>query len=394
MRVAIDARPAIDAEKTGVGWYAWHLIHELPAVDPKTRYVAWYLHAKGAFRRRRSRRRFFPGAGAQVGAGRGNFAEHASRFPARLFSPVASRLHVPRVEWLTPFDVLFAPNFIPPPTEQPFVVTVHDIAFALFPETATHLSPRWHAGFRRGIERAGRILVPSAATRNDLVERFDVAPARVSVVPLGVEPARNVTDAELDAVRGRHGLDGPYVLFVGGIERRKNLPALVRAFASLPQDLGISLVLAGGSVARDPRAARELESAMRASSDGVRRRVVTTGYVSEDDKAALLAGAEALVYPSTYEGFGFPVLEAMAAGTPVVTSDRSSLPEVAGGAALLVDPASDEAIARGIERVLTDSELRKRLHAAGPDRARSYTWERTARGTADALHAVAAEAGR
>ncbi|MFL5735843.1 MAG: glycosyltransferase family 4 protein [Actinomycetota bacterium] len=384
MRVAIDARPAIDAEKTGVGWYAWHLLHRLPLVDPETQYLAWYLHAKGLF----GRKRFFPEAA------RRNFAEYASRFPARLFSPVASRLHVPRVEWLAAFDVLFAPNFIPPPTERPFVVTVHDIAFTLFPETATHLSPRWHAGFRGGIERAGRVLVPSAATRDDLVERFAVENDRVRVIPLGVEPARATNDADVERVRRRFSIDGPYVLFVGGIERRKNLPALVRAFASLRQDLGISLVLAGGAVARDPGASRELEAAVRALPERVGRRVVATGYVSEQDKAALLSGAEALMYPSTYEGFGFPVLEAMAAGTPVLTSDRSSLPEVAGDAALLVDPSSEEEIARGIERLLTDSELRTRLREAGLERARSFTWDRTARETAEALHAVAAEAGR
>jgi glycosyltransferase involved in cell wall biosynthesis len=384
MRVAIDARPAIDSEKTGVGWYAWHLLHRLPVVDPEAQYVAWYLHAKGVFRRKR----FFPEAA------RRNFAEHASRFPARLFSPVASRLHVPRVEWLTPFDVLFAPNFIPPPTERPFVVTVHDVAFALFPETASHLSPRWHAGFRSGIGRAARVLVPSAATRDDLVERFDIAKDRVRVIPLGVEPARATSDADVERVKRRFSIEGPYVLFVGGIERRKNLPALIRAFASVPQDLGIVLVLAGGAVARDPGASRELRTAVGGLPENVRRRVAPTGYVSEEDKAALLSGAEALVYPSTYEGFGFPVLEAMAAGTPVLTSDRSSLPEVAGDAALLVDPSSEEAIARGIERLLTDAELRTRLRDAGVERVRSYTWDRTARETAEALHAVAAEAGR
>jgi glycosyltransferase involved in cell wall biosynthesis len=184
------------------------------------------------------------------------------------------------------------------------------------------------------------------------------------------------------------------VLFVGGIERRKNLPALVGAFASVPQDLGISLVLAGGAVARDPGASRDLEAAVRALPEDVRRRVLATGYVSEEDKAALLAGAEALVYPSTYEGFGFPVLEAMAVGTPVLTSDRSSIPEVAGEAAVLVDPGTEEAIAEGIERVLTDAELRRRLKSDGPQRARSFTWDRTARGTAEALHAVAAGVGR
>jgi glycosyltransferase involved in cell wall biosynthesis len=147
----------------------------------------------------------------------------------------------------------------------------------------------------------------------------------------------------------------------------------------------------GGAVARDPGASRDLDNAVRALPESVRRRVVAPGYVSEGDKAALLAAAEALVYPSTYEGFGFPVLEAMAAGTPVVTSNRSSLPEIAGDAALLVDPDSEEEIAHGIGRVLTDAELRARLREAGVERARSFTWDRTAGETAETLRAVAGE---
>jgi alpha-1,3-rhamnosyl/mannosyltransferase len=389
MRVAIDARPAIDAQKTGVGYYTWHLIHELPRVDPETRYVAWYLHAKGLFRSRR----FFPEAG---GADRRNFGEHASRIPARLFSPIASRLSVPRLEWLAAFNVLFAPNFIPPPTEKPFVVTVHDVAFALFPETARHLGPRWHAGFRRGITSAARILVPSEATRSDLHERFDVASDRITAVPLGVdaEPFAAVTGDDVDRLRRRLGIGGPYLLFLGGIEGRKNLPELVRAFASLPGDLDVRLVIAGGTVARDPGAGRDLASALRSVPAHVSGRIVRTGYVSDADKVVLLAGAEALTYPSRYEGFGFPVLEAMAAGVPVVTSDRSSLPEVAGGAALLVDPDSSDAIAAGIERVLSDTALRARLRKAGPERAASFSWERTAKATAEVLRSVWAERGR
>jgi glycosyltransferase involved in cell wall biosynthesis len=386
MRVAIDARPAIDAQKTGVGYYTWHLLHELPEVDPETRYLAWYLHAKGAFRRRR----FFPEAG------RRNFAEHASRFPARLFSPIASRLRMPRLEWLASFDLLFAPNFIPPPTSKPFVVTVHDVAFALFPESAGHLSPRWHAGFRRGIARAARILVPSAATRNDLAELFGVARERIRVVPLGVDASTiaAASDADVRSVRARHAIDGPYVLFVGGIEGRKNLPGLVRAFASLPDDLGILLVIAGGAVPRDRSALRDLETALDELAPAVSGSIVRTGYVSDADKAALLSGAEALVYPSRYEGFGFPVLEAMAAGTPVITSDRSSLPEIAGADAVLVDPESTGSMAEGIERVLRDATLRARLTQAGPERASGFTWQRTAQETARVLHDVAAERGR
>jgi glycosyltransferase involved in cell wall biosynthesis len=218
----------------------------------------------------------------------------------------------------------------------------------------------------------------------------------VSVVPLGVDAASyaSVTEEGILGARDRLGVDGAYLLFIGGIEGRKNLPGLVRAFATLPADLDVRLVIAGGAVARDPGAGRDLESALRSVPARIAGRIVRTGYVSEANKAALLAGAEALVYPSRYEGFGFPVLEAMAAGTPVVTSDRSSLPEVAGPDSVLVDPESTDAIAAGIERVLTDGALQARLREAGPKRAASFTWERTARATAEVLHSVAGERGR
>ena len=380
MRVAIDARSAIDAQKTGVGFYTWHLIHRLPEVDPATAYVAWYLHARGLLHPQR----FFPDVR------RANFSERASRFPARLFSLMASRFGEPKLDRLVEFDVLFAPNFIPPPSRgrKPVVVTVHDVAFRRFPETAGHLGSRWHAGFRRAIETAARILVPSSSTREDLGELYGVDPARVDVVPLGAELTRPDHET-IERTLERHGIDGPYVLFLGGIERRKNLPALLRAYALLPADARPALVVAGGTVARDTDAARRFREALDVLPPGAR--VIRTGYVSDEEKAALLSGAEALIYPSLYEGFGFPVLEAMAVGTPVVTSNSGALPEVAGDDAVLVDPSEPEAIARGLAEVLGDETLRARLREAGPVRAASYTWERTAGGTADALHRATGE---
>lgn len=383
MRAVIDARPALDPVRTGVGHYAEHLIRHLPRVDAEGRYVAWYLHARGVFRHQR----FFDGAP--------NLEESASRVPARVFQPVSWRLHAPRVEWLTgDFDVLLATNFLPPPTGHldRTVLVVHDLAWAVYPETAPQIDGRWRRRFAKAVRRCGAAIVPSVSAKGDLVRRYGVPEERVHAVPHGVDASAfaAVTDAEVERVRDRFGIDGPYVLFVGGLEPRKNLVTLVRAFAASGADA--TLVIAGGRVRWFPAEEARVWAAVRALAEPARSRMVMTGYVSDEDKHVLLAGAEALAYPSLYEGFGFPVIEAMAAGTPVLTSNVSSLPEVAGDDAVLVDPKDEHAVAEGLRRILSDGELRERLIGPGRARAAGFTWETSARRTAEVLHTVAASA--
>ena len=187
-------------------------------------------------------------------------------------------------------------------------------------------------------------------------------------------------------MRRKYGVDQPYALFVGGIEPRKNLDALVRAFATLAP--GTRLVIAGGPVRWDPKAAERLDGVIARLSPAVRSRIVRTGYVSDREKVALMTGATLIAYPSLYEGFGFPVLEGFAAGLPVLTSDVSSIPEVAGDVALSVDPRDEQAIADGLRQLFEDEDLRAMLSAAGLTRAARFTWEATARHTANALHAA------
>ena len=380
MRIAVDARPAIDRNKTGVGWYTHYLIRWLPAVDPGISYTAWYLHGRDPF----SRQRFFEE--------QANLKEKGVPFPARPWQRLSNRVGIPRVEWTTRFDVLFAPNYIPPATgTRNLVLTVHDLAFKVLPETAPHANRFWHRYFNRALDRAAGIITVSEATRNDLCEIYEIDPGRVTTVLSGVDHGiyRPAGEEAVTAVKDHFGIDGPYLLFVGGLEPRKNLRMLLRAFSHLPADVRPTLVLAGAPVHWIPGGSEIMSSALRLLPDEVRRNVVLPGYVSEDEKVALLSGAEALVYPSVYEGFGMPVLEAMACGTPVLTSNLSSLPEVAGDAALLVDPYETSAIASGMERLLADDALRARLREAGAARARMFTWEEAARQTAKVLHRAA-----
>jgi len=321
-----------------------------------------------------------------------NLSEAVGRFPNRWFEPVSSRLGVPRIDpTVGRFDALLATNFLPPATRGAgIVLVVHDLAFDVFPETAPQVDARWRRRFREWLTRAAGVIVPSASTRRDLVERYQVDPARVEVVPHGTEDDFRPAPAPVvDDVRRRYGIgERPFALFVGGLETRKNLEALVRAFGAVASSLDVALVLAGGPVRWFPAAADGLDAAVAALEPSARPRVVRAGYVSDEEKVALLTGATALAYPSLYEGFGFPVLEAFAAGLPVLTSDASSLPEVAGDAAVLVDPRDEPAIADGLRSLFVDASLRERLEAAGRRRVAAFTWEACAIRTAAVLRRV------
>jgi glycosyltransferase involved in cell wall biosynthesis len=371
--------------RTGIGYYTWHLVTRLPRVDPDATFVAWYLDARGALGLH-PRRRLFDEIRAP------NLVDRRMPIPTRWFERTAMRLDVPRLEWMVRFDVLFAPNFVPPPTRSRRVVlTVHDLAYRLFPQTAPQATRRWLSRLDDSLRRASQVIVVSEQSRRDLLESYPAEAERLaerlSVVPLGVDRDvfRPASASAVAAVRRRYGIEGPFLLSLTGIEPRKNLPAMIRAYASLPEDVRPALVIAGPVAPWNPEGWHLLQPALADLPSGVRDRVVVTGYVSEQEKVALLGGAEALAYPSLYEGFGLPVIEAMACGTPVLTSDVSALPETAGDAALLVDPHAPEAIATGMERLLTDTALRERLRAAGTSRAMRFSWEETARLTCQVL---------
>ncbi|HJS26085.1 MAG TPA: glycosyltransferase family 1 protein [Actinomycetota bacterium] len=377
MRLAIDARPALDPRRTGVGHYTRQIVRALPAAAAPDEVVAWYLDPSVAKRRR------FDDVDAP------NFNEHANRFPPRLFQPFTWRAGWPRLESLVGFDALLGPNFLPPPTASSGVVlVVHDLAFEVLPDTAPHHDDRWRRRFAEWLDRCAGVIVPSESTGRDLLEHHELDDDRVHVIPHGAEPFEAPPSADVDAVRSRFAIGGPYALFVGSIEPRKNLERLVRAFERLGE-ADAWLVIAGGRTDWIPGEAERLAVQVRELPNAIHRRVVLAGYVDERERRALVAGATALAYPSRYEGFGFPVLEAFAAGVPVLTSSVSSLPEVAGEAALLVDPDDVDAIADGLRTLFDDPGLRDRLVAAGRERARSFTWGRSAARTADVLRAAA-----
>jgi glycosyltransferase involved in cell wall biosynthesis len=371
VRIAIDARPASGAEPTGVGHYTRRMLSHLPAAMPTDELVAWHPPTGGSDLPRAP-----------------NLTEHVSRIPGVL-EPVWRRLEVPRLEGMVRFDALLATNFLPPPTRSDAVVlVVHDLAFEVMPEVGPGFGERWRRRFDGWLRRSAAVIVPSANAKADLLQRHRLDDGRVHVIPHGADPFEAPGDDEVERVTSGFGIGGPFALFVGGIEPRKNLDALVDAFARVG-DPEPWLVIAGGRTYWAPQGTEALRAKVEALPERLRQRVVLTGYVSDDEKRALLAGATVLAYPSRYEGFGFPVLEGFSAGIPVLTSSAASLPEVAGDAALLVDPDDVDAIAKGLVRLFGEPDLRERLVAAGRERLATFSWERSAGATAELLLAAA-----
>jgi glycosyltransferase involved in cell wall biosynthesis len=358
MHIGIDASRATVVRRTGTEHYARRLIEALLAGGGERRYTLYFRDP--------------PPAGAFPGA-----EQRIIPFP-RLWTHL--RLSFELITRPRP-DVLFVPAHVLPLAHPlPSVVTVHDLGYRHFPgahPAGQRLYLDWSTRF--SARAATHIIADSSATRRDLAHFYGVPAARVSVV----YPGRDERLGRVDPapVRARYNLAPDYLLHVGTLQPRKNLSRLIEAAASLRAQWPlVQLVLAG-----QPgwQAGPILEQA-RAHADFVR----LLDYVPDDDLAGLYSGARAFVFPSLYEGFGFPVLEAMACGTPVVCANTSSLPEVAGDAALLVDPTDTAALAGALARLLADAPLRASLAAKGLAQVKKFSWQRAARETLEVLDGV------
>jgi len=278
-----------------------------------------------------------------------------------------------------PPTLLFVPaHELPVYCPVPALVTVHDLGYLHYPDSHRPFDRRYlHWTTRRHCRVARHILADSQATKQDLVEHYQADPDRISVVYLGRdESLAPVTDrAIITAVKQKYGIHGDYLLYLGTLQPRKNLIRLIEAFQAAcqsTQNRTLKLVIAG------KKGWLFDEIFNRTKELNLAGQVVFPGYVDEADKAGLLSGAMAYVFPSLYEGFGLPVLEAMACGAPVLTSHNSSLPEVAGEAALLVDPHRVDAIAAGLEQLITDASRRQELARKGYQQIRNFSWAQSA----------------
>jgi glycosyltransferase involved in cell wall biosynthesis len=310
--------------------------------------------------------------------------------PARVLLRSWARGELPRVDhWLRPAQVVHATNYLAPPSRLPTLVSMYDCSFVRYPELCTPEVRAFEPIVRRAIARGATVHTGSEFVANEIEDVFGSglrAAGRIVVIPLGIpalgdESALPPSLSELLDHR-------PFVLAIGTLEPRKNLPHLVGAFSVLADTHpDLHLVLAG----HDGPARPAIDDAIARLSSAARARVIVTGSVDDAGKRALLERASVLAYPSIYEGFGFPLLEAMTIGVPVVAARAGSIPEVAGDAALLIEPTDETALAGALEQALSDDAIRARLIARGHDQVRAFSWEDTARGLTSCYRRLATE---
>ncbi|HUY79278.1 MAG TPA: glycosyltransferase family 1 protein [Ktedonobacterales bacterium] len=378
MRVMIDYTSAI-AQGAGIGRYTRSLVDALARVDGETTYTLFSVE-------RPTPTRGFPDPQTAP-----NMRPKVFPVGNRVATIAWQRLRLPApVELLAGgAQVFHGPDFTLPPTLfARRVVTIHDLAFLTNPELAfPKLAAYLQAVVPRTVRSAQRVIAVSQRTADDLVARLGVAPSKIAVIPLGVDPnVRRVEDpARIAELEARLGLRHPFVLAVSTIEPRKNYERLIAAFARATQaDDGPRMLAIAG---RKGWLYDGVFEAARRS--GVQERVNFLDFVADDDLPTLYTAADALAMPSIYEGFGIPVVEAMACGTPVVCSTGGALPEVAGDAALMVAPEDVEGLANALVRIVAYPALREELRQRGFQRARLFDWDATARATAGVYRAVA-----
>jgi glycosyltransferase involved in cell wall biosynthesis len=342
--IGIDASRSVSAQPTGTELYSRYLIEAL------------LNHASNRF----SFRLYFNQLPQST------FSNQHSAIRVIPFPRLWTHLRLSTEMLLHRPDLVFVPAHVLPIIHpRRSVVTVHDLGYLYFPEAHPprqrwylDRSTRWHK------IAAAHLLADSAATKRDLINNYHADPDKITVAYPGLDPSiKRVADPnEIARVKAKYHIDGDYLLYLGTIQPRKNLQRLIAAFAAC--NLHPALVLAG-------KPGWYSEQLLQHTNDHVK----FIGYVEAADKSALLSGAKAFVFPSLYEGFGFPVLEAMACGVPVLCSNTSSLPEVAGDAALLVNPLEADDIARGLLEIMTNEDLRKTLIERGYQQAQRFTWQ-------------------
>ena len=363
MRIAIDAHSV----GTGLGGnesYATNLIEALAEIDQTNCYTL-YVTKREAVER---------------------FGNRWPNFSVRSTLPHTPLIRIPLTLSAelrrNPVDVLHVQFTAPPFSPCPVVVSIHDLSFEHLPQTFKWRSRKQlRITVRRTARQASQVIALSEYARNDIVKTYQVSPDKISVIPLAAaDHFRPIRDAEeLQRVRQTYGIEGEYMLSVGAIQPRKNLGRLVAAYSHLrgakPEGKLPKLVLAGKCAWLYDETLRAIEELELSDS------IILTGYVPESDLPALYSGALCFIYPSYFEGFGLPPLEAMQCGVPVIVGDRTSLPEVVGDAGVLVDPFDVHALAAAIEKVVSDSNLRAKLSVQGLARAKLFEWRETARQT-------------
>jgi len=368
MRIGIDCTAAVH-QRAGIGRYTRELVGTLARLDRRNQYVL-FVAGKPV-----------PGSPA-LGLSQvleNNFRVRSVPLSDRIMAILwhRFRLPLPVEAFIGRVDIFHSPDFVLPPTRARTILTVHDLSFLRVPECFNaNLRIYLEEAVPRSVRRADLVLADSKSTKRDLVGLLGANPARVKVVYPGVDerfcPIAN--GVVLEEVRTRYGLPQRFVLSLGTLQPRKNFSRLIEAYSLLVTHyLSLKLVIVGG------KGWFYDEIFAKVRELGLEGRVIFPGFIAEEDLPALYSLAELLVFPSLYEGFGLPPLEAMACGVPVVTSNTSSLPEVVGDAGLMVQPTDVEGLAEAMGHALEDRALREKMIERGLRQARKFNWEKSAR---------------
>lgn len=377
--VGVDVFPFFE-RMTGIGWYEWNL---LSAMDQRDDGLTYNLYAHTFLAPED------PAAPPMPGLRHMKLRVHhvpvGLLFPIRPTLWILRRIVEPILRFLDGNDVLFAPNFFMPRSQLPYgptvVATVHDLAFKALPETVNQATlNELERNLEATLSRSFRLIAVSEATARDITEHLQIPREQIRVIHEGLDPSFP-GDGPFDPP---DGLPAPYSLFVSTLEPRKNVVGVLKAF-EIAVDRGYTghLVLVGRWGWRTETIRQTLQSSP------VRDRIVHLDYVERQQLAGLYHGADALLFPSWLEGFGLPLVEAMACGTPVITSDRSAMPEVGGSAALCVDPADPSAIAAALMALIEDPDRRQELSRAARQRAALFSWDEAAVSTIQVLRQAA-----
>lgn len=374
MKIGVDIRVLMDKHYSGISEYTANLLEAMLRLDQDDEWRLFYNSWNDI-------------SGRLATWHRNNSTLQASRWPNKIFNYVLQKTwNYPKLDKLLGgVDIFWSPHFnFTSLSSQPLgpqkVITVHDLSFLRYPKYFSARKNFWHRslGVVKTIQKAEAIVAVSENTKQDIIELSGILAERIKVIYSGNNVTGvKVSDEICQRVKKKFGISGRFILYVGNIEPRKNIAGLIAAFniiksAGGAPDKSLELVLAGASGWKN----REIYAAWEKSP--FKDSIKFIGYIDHTEKEVLYSSADIFVYPSFYEGFGFPPLEAMAFGLPVVCSNVSSLPEVVGEAAVLINPYQPEEIAYGILEIWRDNKLRQDLITKGRERARQFSWDKAA----------------